>query len=197
MFALIVSENAYLYLSVVSEILMIVHFARQESVCPSLQSLVQKEISCSTTNGDTLDGTRQQLIVHQALNAENLLHSLQESQRVFSIRQITYNARTSLNSMHPSTIADGNLSGLQQDHIHQAKSLGHSVVDAIHSSIQIRVSRIDGNVILYSQTNTSLHLVGISQVLQAMKDKWMMRHNQIASQLQRLANHLLGHIQAQ
>ena len=134
------SKHANLYLSVVTEVLMVVHLSRQESVCSSSQSLIQKEVPCSTANGDAFDGTRQQLIVHQALHAESLLHPLQESQRILSFRQIAYHARTGLNLMGTRTNADRHLPRLQKHDIHKPQSLGHHVVDAIHSRIQIGVS---------------------------------------------------------
>ena len=191
------TKHANLYLSLVAEVLMIVHLACQERICSDSQGLIQKEVPCSTANGNTLYRTSQQLIVHHALHSESLLHSLQESQRVLAFRQITNHTRTSLNCVRLRADAYSHLSRLQKHHIHQPQSLSHHVVDAIHSSIQISVSRIDGNVVLQSQTDTALHRIVVSQMLQGMEDKRMMRHNQIASQPHRFLDYLFGHVQAQ
>ena len=190
-------EHANLYLSVVAEVLMIVHLARKEGIGTGTQSLIQQEVPCPTANGDAFHGTGQQFVVHQALHSEGLLHPLQESQRVFSFRQIAYHARTGLHRVCLRTYAHRHLSRLKQHYIHQAEPLCHHIVHAIHSGIQIRVSRIDGNVILQSQTHATLHGIIIRQMLQCMEYQRMMRHYHVASQIQCLAYHILGHVKAQ
>ena len=132
-------EHAYLYLTVVAEVLMVVHLTRQESIGTSPKGFFQQEVPCPAADGDALNGTGQQFVVHQALHTESLFRPLQESQRVLALRQIAYHACTGRHSVCLCANADIHLARLQQHNVHQSQPLCHHVVDTVHRCIQVCV----------------------------------------------------------
>ena len=74
------AKHTYLYLAIVTEILMIMHFARQEGIRLHTQGFFQKEISRSAANGNALNRTRQQFVVHETFHTESLFYALEECQ---------------------------------------------------------------------------------------------------------------------
>ena len=197
LFALIMPEHTNLYLPIMAEVLMVMHFARKERIGLQIQCLLQQKIASTTANSHAMHRTRQQFVVHQTLHAKGLFHSLQENQRVLAVRQITNHTRTCLHRASMRPRPHRHLPGLQQHHIHQAQTFSHHIVNTIYGRIKICMGGINGNVIPQSHANTSLHSIFVRQMLQPSEDKRMVRHNHIASQLQCLRYHLLGHIKAQ
>ena len=127
------AEYTYLYLTIVTKVLMIVHFSRQEGISLHTQGFFQEEISCTSANGNALNRTRQQFVVHETFHAESLFYALQECQRVLPFWQIAYHANTCGHRVSFCANADRHLSWLQQHNIHQPKPLCHHVIDTIHS----------------------------------------------------------------
>ena len=62
----------------VAEILVVVHLARDEGVGTVGNGVVEQEVACTAADGHTADRPLQQLVTHDALNAELTLHKLQE-----------------------------------------------------------------------------------------------------------------------
>ena len=104
-----------LYLLLLSKELVVRHLACQECICLQAQGLIQEKRPCATAKCNRLDGTLQEFIVLQTLNMKQILHSLQESQRVFRTRQITYHATP----CRDIPLTYPNLMGLHHAHIHQ------------------------------------------------------------------------------
>ena len=179
------------------EPIVIMHFAREERIGLCTDGIIEHEIACTATNGYALDRALQQFVMLKGFDAKHLFYALKESQRVLGLWQIAQNATARANYALPCPIADAHRPCANELNVDEPQFLGNAEVDAILSTIQIRMSRVDAKVILYSQSDTTLHKVGITDLLQAMEQQRMMANDQVTAQVDGFEKDFLGDVQTQ
>lgn len=187
---LVVTENCYLYFLLVAEPCVIVHLTSKEGIGLGTHGFSEHEIARSATDDHALYGALQQLVVLQCLNAERLFHSLQEGKGIFTLRQIAHDTAAALQLSCSHLYR----SRMQQLHIDESQLLSHAEVHAILCIVQIRVGRIDTEIILNSQSQGTLHEVGITHLLQPMEEQRVVANDEVATEIDGFAEHLFGHV---
>ena len=79
LFALVVTDDAYLQLLFMSGIKMVVHLAGDECVGSLGYCLLQKEVASSAANGHLADVAFKWLVAQGSVNAECFLHHINKS----------------------------------------------------------------------------------------------------------------------
>ena len=191
LFTLIVPEHGNLDSLFMTKPDVVMHLARQECISFSTNGSIQHEIPGSATNGNTLDGTVEQLIVLQSLNVEGLFHPLKKRQRIFGFWQIAYHATACLNL---ETTGQKHRTRFKKLNINKPQFLCHAIIDTILRIVQIRVSSIDAKFILNRKSQTSLHQRLICHLLQAVKKQRVMAHDKVTAKIDGLMQDILGHV---
>ena len=112
--------------------------------------------------------------MHKTIHLEYFLHPLQELQRVLALRQVTQHATAGLYHLLTPVNAYLHFSRQHQLYVHQSQMLCNAIVYSIFSIVKICMGRINANVVLNSQTDATLYLIGISYSLKATEEQWMM-----------------------
>ena len=187
---LVVTEDSNLYFLLVAEPCVIVHLTGKKGISLSTHGVSKHEVARSTTDNHALYRALQQLVVLQCLNAESLLHTLQESKGILTLRQIAHNSASAFQ------LAGSHLdrSRMEQLHIDESQFLRHAEVHAILCVVQIRVGRINTEIILYRQPQGTLHEVGITHLLQPMEEQRVVANDEVTTEVNGFAKHLLGHV---
>jgi len=63
-FALVMTYDAYLYLLLMPEVLVVMHLAGQECISTMSNGFVEQEVACSSTDRHATDWTPEHLVAH-------------------------------------------------------------------------------------------------------------------------------------
>ena len=160
--------------------LMIVHFACHESVGTSLNGIWQKERSCPAADGYTANLTPEQLVGLHTLHVERALEHNDEIIGGLRFHERTDDTRRIVNDF--LTAGSSVLSHAAEEmDVRKFHLLGNFEVHATHGIIHIGVHCYNGNAVLQSFDDTTLHVVLIRDVCQFMKNERVMSHNKVAT----------------
>ena len=176
----VMAQHANLYTLLLTHITVVMHLTGQKGISLLSQSLIQKEVPCPATNGDTQNRTLKQLVVHQTLTIEGILHAVQEETAVHLSRQIANHTAVT-----------------KRNDIYQTQLDRNAVIDTVLSFVKISMCTVYRDVILYGQTYHTLNIRTVADTLQSMEQHRMMAYYQVTSHVHSLTNHSLGDIQAQ
>ncbi len=146
--------HTYLYLLFVTEIFVVVHLSRDESIGSGPYGSRQQKRASPTAEGNFSDRTSQQLVTLHTLHTETLT---QHQYEVIGGNRGSKLTHYSLTALH----AAGFLFFTEETKVLQSQLLGYLVVYTALCSIQIGMHRNDGNVILNSLAYSALYIVGI------------------------------------
>ena len=180
-----------------AEVLVVVHLSRHEGVRALGDGLVEQEVARPSADDDLAHRALQQIIVHQALHMEHGLHPLQELQRVLRFRKRTHHSASCHDGIFASAVLHLHRMGLQQPHLFQVQLLGDFEVHPVLGVVQVRVGRIDDDVVQDGLAHATLRKVAVRNGLQPAEQQRMVRHHEVASQRHRLVYHFFRHVQTQ
>lgn len=187
MLALVVSDDAYLYLLLHSEIHVIVHLASDEGICLLLYCLWQKEITCSATYCDSFDWTLKQFVAHGAFDSKSFLHECHKITRRHRLRELSH---YSTSGIHASLFGE-------EPHVRKSQFFRHLEVHATTGVVHIGMHRHYADVMLNSLDYSTLHIVSVTDALQSAEQQRVMRHNEITSPCDSLINDCLVDVKTQ
>ena len=165
------------------------HLARDKGISAGLHSLIEQEVPCPTTDGNSLHRTAQQLVAHRTFHTEGFLHGQHE---IIGCHRLRQSANDTTTRLYPS-----HLFRSQELHLLHTEFLCHLVVHPALCIIHIGMHGDDTDAVLDGLYHRTLHIRQIADGLQSSEQQGMMADNEVAAFLNGFVNHLFVDVQTQ
>ena len=154
------ADDADLDFLLMAEELMIVHFARNESISTSRDGSIQQERARTTTERHLSDRPAQQLVALHAFRLETLSEHQHQVVGSYSvcmqrISLVSYLANHSFSAFHTVNL----FLASEETKVAESEFLSYFEVDTTLCRIHIRMHGNDGNIVLDSLSHGALHIV--------------------------------------